>query len=39
MTEQNIKLDLKTDIAGGLDTDKHKSAKKSKQYLLFYSYL
>lgn len=38
MIEQNIKLDLKIDVAGGLDIDTHASAKKSKQYLPFYSY-
>lgn len=36
--EQNIKLDLKTEVAGGLDTDTHASAKKSKQHLLLYGY-
>lgn len=38
MIEQNIKLDLKIDVAGGLDIDTHATAKKSKQYLPFYSY-
>lgn len=36
--EQNIKLDLQIDVAGGLDIDRHASANKSKQYLLFYVY-
>lgn len=35
MTEQNIKLDLKRDVAGGLDIDTHARAKKNKPILLW----